>query len=112
MNKAIPLITYACIFLLMAYDVYSTLKYEYKDYSRKEKTSAKIAIFIMICTLAFPWWVVTRDESKPIKKVPYVPSYTKPEIADSTKHDWVKDENVCIERRIVYDQMLNEKLAR
>lgn len=39
-------------------------------------------------------------------------TYTKPEIADSTKHDWVKDDGVCIERRIVYDQMLNEKLAR
>ena len=90
MNKAIPIIIYACVFVLMSYDVYLTLK-EYKDYSRKEKTSATLAIFIMICTLAFPWWIITRDESKPVKKVPYVPTYTKPEIADSTKHDWGND---------------------
>lgn len=99
MNKAIPLITYACIFLLMAYDVYSTLKYEYKDYSRKEKTSAKIAIFIMICTLAFPWWIVTRGESKPVKKVPYVPSYTKP---DTICPDYQKDSTINLRQRYVY----------
>ena len=40
------------------------------------------------------------------------PSYDPPVVADSTKHDWVKDDGVCIERRIVYDQMLNEKLSR
>lgn len=49
---------------------------------------------------------------QPNIRVPYNPLYIKPEIADSTKHDWVKDSEVCIERRIVYDQMLNEKLAR
>ena len=54
----------------------------------------------------------TKESEKPNLRVPYNPLYTKPEIADSTKHDWVKDENVCIERRLVYDQMLNEKLAR
>ena len=59
--------------------------------------------------------IVTVQCSEPTKKnlrVPYNPTYINPEIADSTKHDWVKDENVCIERRIVYDQMLNERLAR
>lgn len=99
MNKAIPLIIYACIFLLMAYDVYSTLKYEYKDYSRKEKTYAKIAIFIMICTLAFPWWIVTRDESKPVKKVPYVPTYIKP---DTICPDYQKDSTINMRQRYVY----------
>ena len=54
----------------------------------------------------------TKESEKPNLRVPYNPLYTKPEIADSTKHDWVKDDGVCIERRIVYDQMLNEKLAR
>lgn len=53
-----------------------------------------------------------KEHPKPNIRVPYNPLYTKPEIADSTKHDWVKDENVCIERRLVYEQMLNEKLAR
>jgi len=52
------------------------------------------------------------DEPKQNLRVPYNPTYTKPEIADSTKHDWKNDDGVCIERRIVYDQMLNEKLAR
>lgn len=53
-----------------------------------------------------------KEQPKQNLRVPYNPLYTKPEIADSTKHDWVKDENVCIERRLVYEQMLNEKLAR
>ena len=59
--------------------------------------------------------VVQCSEPKQVEpniRVPYNPLYTKPEISDSTKHDWVKDDEVCIERRIVYDQMLNEKLAR
>lgn len=98
MNKAIPLIIYACIFVLMSYDVYLTLK-EYKDYSRKEKTSAIVAIFIMICTLAFPWWIITRDESKPVKKAPYVPTYTKP---DTICPDYQQDSTIGLRQRYVY----------
>ena len=35
--------------------------------------------------------------------------YECPVVADTVKNDWVKDENVCIERRIVYDQMLRDE---
>lgn len=34
--------------------------------------------------------------------------YEKPIVADTVKNDWVKDEDICIEKRIVYDQMLHE----
>ena len=53
-----------------------------------------------------------KEQPKPNLRVPFNPLYTKPEIADSTKHDWVNDDRVSVKRRIVYDQMLNEKLAR
>lgn len=69
-------------------------------------------VAVIVCGIATVQCSEPKEQPKPNLRVPYNPMYTKPEIADLTKHDWVKDSEVCIERRIVYDQILNEKLAR
>jgi len=45
---------------------------------------------------------------QPKKQAPKVVEYEKPIVADTVKNDWVKDPDICIERRIVYDQMLED----
>lgn len=42
----------------------------------------------------------------PIKKE--VPTYDPPKVADTVKNDWVKDPNICIEKRIILEQILND----
>lgn len=49
-----------------------------------------------------------KEQPKPNIRVPYNPLYTKPEIADSTKHDWGNDKLLSA-RKI---EVLNEILAR
>jgi hypothetical protein len=45
---------------------------------------------------------------EPKAQVPQVVEYECPIVADTVKHDWVKNENICIEKRLVYEQMLND----
>lgn len=49
-----------------------------------------------------------KEQPKQNLRVPYNPLYTKPEIADSTKHDWGND-TLLSGRKI---ETLNEILAR
>ena len=73
----------------------------------------RLAFYLSVLALILGTiFFVQCEKPKANLRVPYNPTYTKIEVADSTKHDWVKDENVCIERRIVYDQMLNDGLYR
>ncbi len=73
----------------------------------------RLAFYLAVLALILGGvFFVQCEKPKANLRVPYNPLYTNPEIADSTKHDWVKDENVCIKRRIVYDQMLNDGLYR
>jgi hypothetical protein len=44
----------------------------------------------------------------PKVQVPQVVEYECPIVADTVKHDWVKNENICIEKRLVYEQMIND----
>lgn len=37
-----------------------------------------------------------------------VPTYDPPKVADTVKNDWVKDPNICIEKRIILEQILND----
>ena len=45
---------------------------------------------------------------QPKKQVPQVVEYECPIVADTVKNDWVRDENICIEKRLVYEQMLDD----
>ena len=47
---------------------------------------------------------------EPKKQVPSITEceYECPVVADTVKNDWVKDDGICIEKRIVYDQMLKD----
>ena len=73
----------------------------------------RLAFYLAVLALILGGvFFVQCEKSKANLRVPYNPIYTKIEVADTVKHDWFKDENVCIERRIVYDQMLNDGLYR
>lgn len=37
-----------------------------------------------------------------------VPTYDPPKVADTVKNDWVKDPDICIEKRIILEQILND----
>lgn len=37
-----------------------------------------------------------------------VPTYDPPKVADTVKNDWVKDPNICVEKRIILEQILND----
>jgi hypothetical protein len=44
----------------------------------------------------------------PKVQVPQVVEYDCPIVADTVKNDWVKNPDICIEKRLVYEQMLND----
>ena len=50
------------------------------------------------------FWVCTEFKTDTV----LIGNYDKPIVADTVKHDWVKDENICIEKRLVYEQMIND----
>jgi hypothetical protein len=79
------------------------------------KTIQGILVFLMVAAFVFFVFVCVSSWFKPDeeKTIPTCPKqYDAPKVADTVKNDWVKDPGVCIERRIVYEQMINEKLAR
>lgn len=60
---------------------------------------------IMIGMILLPFVIKCEKPKNQVKEAVY---YECPIVADTVKNDWVKDENICIEKRIVYDQMLND----
>jgi hypothetical protein len=60
---------------------------------------------ILIGMITLPFYYKCEQ---PKKQVPQVVEYECPIVADTVKNDWVRDENICIEKRLVYDQMLED----
>jgi hypothetical protein len=60
---------------------------------------------VMIGMVTLPFYYKCEQ---PKKQVPKVAEYECPIVADTVKNDWVKDETICIEKRLVYEQMLND----
>jgi len=49
-------------------------------------------------------WICTEFKTDTV----LIGNYDKPIVADTVKHDWVRNENICIEKRLVYEQMIND----
>jgi predicted membrane protein len=64
-----------------------------------------LAASIMFCVLFYVYFIKThqKEEKEPIQEY-----YECPVVADTVKHDWVKNPDICIEKRLVYDQMLDD----
>jgi hypothetical protein len=62
-------------------------------------------VLVMIGMITLPFYYKCEQ---PKKQVPKVVEYECPIVADTVKNDWAKDENICIEKRLVYDQMLED----
>lgn len=75
------------------------------------KTIQGIIFFLLISAFVFFVFVCVSSWFQPDeeKKTPILQKqYDAPKVADTVKNDWVKDPGVCIERRIVYDQILKD----
>lgn len=69
--------------------------------------------FVLIVAVVFFVLIVSRcllfdceKTETPIKTE--VPTYNPPKVADTVKNDWVKDPNICVEKRIILEQILND----
>lgn len=65
-------------------------------------------VAVIVCGVVTVQCSEPKEHPKQNLRVPYNPTYTKPEIADSTKHDWGND-TLLSARKI---ETLNEILAR
>ena len=65
-------------------------------------------VAVIVCGVATVQCSEPKEQPKQNLRVPYNPTYTKPEIADSTKHDWGND-TLLSERKI---EALNELFVR
>ena len=66
-----------------------------------------VGVIFLIGHCTNQWRSETKENPKPQWRK-FTSDYEKPTVADSIKNDWVKDPDICIEKRIVYDQMLED----
>jgi hypothetical protein len=61
-------------------------------------------VVVGLITMTIYFKQCEEPKTQPTKVV----EYECPIVADTVKNDWVKDSEICIEKRIVYDQMLED----
>lgn len=88
-------------------------KINYKTIEAIAKGIRFVLGFFLIVAVVFFLLMVARcmfsnckKTENPIKKE--VPKYDPPKVADTVKNDWVKDPGICIEKRIILEQILND----
>jgi len=82
----------------------------FKQDNWKDRTFKSIKFVLFVFLLLIQAWLVRYSQMNKQPETPRkeVVEYECPIVADTVKHDWVKNPDICIEKRLVYDQMLKD----
>lgn len=68
----------------------------------------KMVLFGLLILMQILFAMYVNKDKHPETPQKEVVEYECPIVADTVKHDWVKNPDICIEKRLVYDQMLKD----